>query len=99
MNNPNNNLNPYTFEELIMETSIKDVVDTGKVQPGGGTGPLHGNKGNGLIDLSGAKTQIEADRIIENYLLTNGITRDSEEFAMKSMELRNENNVTELPIR
>lgn len=101
LNNPKNNLNPYTFEELIMETSIKDVIDTGRQQGGGGTGPL-GNQGGGsssALDLSGMKTQIEADKAIETYLLSNGITRDSAEFAEQSMQLRNENNVASLPIR
>ena len=100
LNNPKNNLNPYTFAELIMETSIKDVIDTGRKQSGGGTGPL-GNGGNGgsVLDLSSVKTQLEADKAIETYLLSNGITRDSEEFAAQSMTIRNENNVANLPIR
>ena len=100
LNNPKNNLNPYTFEELIMETSIKDVIDTGKKQPGGGTGPLGGGGGgSSVLDLSGMRTQIEADKAIETYILSNGITRDSAEFAEQSMQLRNENNVANLPIR
>ena len=100
LNNPKNNLNPYTFEELIMETSIKDVIDTGRKQPGGGTGPLGGGGGGGsVLDLSGMRTQLEADKAIEAYLLGNGITRDSAEFAEQSMQLRNENNVASLPIR
>lgn len=100
LNNPKNNLNPYTFEELIMETSIKDVIDTGRKQPGGGTGPLGGGGGGGsVLDLSSMRTQLEADKAIEAYLLGNGITRDSAEFAEQSMQLRNENNVASLPIR
>lgn len=103
LNNAKNNLNPYTFSELIMETSIKDVIDTGRTQPGGGTGPIshQGGQGGGssLLDLSGVKTQLEADKAIENYLLSSGYTRDSEEFASQSMTLRNENNVANLPIR
>ena len=101
LNNPKNNLNPYTFQELLMETSIKDVVDTGRQQPGGGTGPLGGGGGGSVsvLDLSGMKTQVDADKAIENYLLSNGITRDSSEFAEQSMQLRTENNVASLPIR
>jgi hypothetical protein len=45
------------------------------------------------------RTQLEADKAIEAYLLGNGITRDSAEFAEQSMQLRNENNVANLPIR
>ena len=100
LNNPKNNLNPYTFEELIMETSIKDVIDTGRQQPGGGTGPNSGN-GNGgtLLDFSNVKTQLQADKVIEDYLLSNGLTRDSEQFAQQSMQLRADNNVASLPLR
>ena len=100
LNNPKNNLNPYTIEELIMETSLKDVIDTGRQQPGGGTAPIKPNGGGGTtLDLSGAKTQLEADTQIEKYLLSTGLTRDNAEFGNKVLEIRNENNVSELPIR
>lgn len=100
INNPKNNLNPYTIDELVMETSLKDVIDTGKQQPGGGTGPNKPDSNpNTILDLSGIKTQIEADRAIENYLLSTGLTRDNAEFGNKVLEIRNDNNVSELPIR
>lgn len=99
INNPKNNLNPYTIDELIQETSLKDVIDTGKQQPGGGTGPTRINNNAGTLDLSGVATQIAADTAIENYLLATGITRDNPEFGTKLLEIRNENNVSELPIR
>lgn len=101
LNNPKNNLNPYTLKELVMETALKDVLDTGRQQAGGGTIPPGGGAGgsHGTLDLTGIKTQIEADRLIESHLLANGLTRDSEEFASQSMQLRNENNVASLPIR
>lgn len=100
LNNPKNNLNPYTIEELVMETSLKDAIDTGRQQPGGGTKP---NPSSGHrtvnLDLSAAKTQQEADVQIENYLLSTGLTRDNVEFGNKALEIRNENNVSSLPIR
>lgn len=100
LNNPKNNLNPYTIEELVMETSLKDVIDTGKQQPGGGTGPTKPNNHQTVnLDLSTAKTQQEADVQIENYLLSTGLTRDNVEFGNKALEIRNENNVSSLPIR
>lgn len=100
LNNPKNNLNPYTIDELVMETSLKDVIETAKVQPGGGTIPPGTPPGAvTMLDLSGVKTQIEADKAIESYLLSSGITRDSQEFADQSMQLRNDNNVSNLPIR
>ena len=102
LNNPKNNLNPYTIEELIMETSLKDVIDTGRQQPGGGTmpsTPTGGGSHSLTLDLSGAKTQREADIQIETYLLSTGLTRDNIEFGDKALEIRNENNVSNLPIR
>lgn len=100
LNNPANNLNPFTVKELLMQTSIKDVIDLGRQQQGGGTQPPNGQETHvTILDLSGAKTQVDADKVIENYLLGNGLTRDSAEFAQQSMTLRNENNVSQLPIR
>lgn len=100
LNNPKNNLNPYTIEELVMETSLKDVIDTGKQQPGGGTNPNPSADHRTVnLDLSAAKTQQEADVQIENYLLSTGLTRDNVEFGNKALEIRNENNVSDLPIR
>lgn len=100
LNNPKNNLNPYTIEELVMETSLKDVIDTGRQQPGGGTEPNPSPDHRTVnLDLSTAKTQQEADVQIENYLLSTGLTRDNVEFGNKALEIRNENNVSSLPIR
>lgn len=99
LNNPANNLNPFTVKELLMQTSIKDVIDLGRQQQGGGTQPNGQETHVTILDLSGAKTQVDADKVIENYLLGNGLTRDSAEFAQQSMTLRNENNVSQLPIR
>ena len=100
LNNPKNNLNPYTIHELVMETSLKDVIDNGRVQTGGGTGGFGGGgKGGTTVDLSGVKTQVEADKAIEAHLLANGLTRDSSEFAEQLMQLRTENNVNGLPIK
>ena len=102
LNNPANNLNPYTIKEFVLETSLKDVIDTGKQQTGGGTGGNQGGQGgqdSSVLDLSGVKNQLEADRAIENYLLSTGVTRDSAEFAEQSLQLRTENKVAELPLR
>lgn len=101
LNNPKNNLNPYTLQELVMETSLKDVIDKGRQQTGGGTrGSGSGSGGTGgTLDLSGIKSQVEADKAIEAHLLANGLTRDSQEFADQSMQLRTENDVASLPIR
>lgn len=101
LNNPKNNLNPYTVEELVAESSIKDVIDTGKQQPGGGTKPIATQQQPGatILDFSNIKNQVDADKAIEAHLLANGLTRDSVEFAEQSMQLRADNKVSELPIR
>ena len=101
LNNPKNNLNPYTLQELIMETSLKDVIDIGRQQQGGGTGGFGSGSGGtgGTLDLSGIKSQVEADKAIEAHLLASGLTRDSQEFANQSLQLRTENNVASLPIK
>lgn len=99
LNNPGNNLNPYTLKELIMESSLKDALDSGRSATGGGTIPPSGSGNKGVIDLSGAKTQIEADKAIESYLLAEGLTRDSQDFADRSLQIRTENKVAELPLR
>ena len=99
LNNPKNNLNPYTLQELLMETALKDSIQETRQQPGGGTKPVQTPTKGGTIDLSTAKTQVEADKLIAQHLLANGLTRDSEEFADKLVEMRNENNVSDLPIR
>ena len=100
LNNPANSLNPYTTKELLMQTSIKDAIDTGIQQNGSGTKNITIDKNNNSpLDLSSAKTQIEADKSIESYLLSQGITRDSEQFSEQSLQLRNDNNVAQLPIR
>lgn len=99
LNNPNNNLNPYTLEELILETSLKDVIDMGRKQAGGGTGPGGKQQTTSTLDLSGVKTQVEAYKKIEQYLLANGLTRDSKEYSEQVTKLGTENNVSSLPIR
>lgn len=101
LNNPKNNLNPYTLTELVMETSIKDVIAEGRKATGGGTGGNGGSRGgaNGQLDLSGARTQLEADQMIEQHLLANGITRDSKQFSEQSLQIRTDAEVSKLPLR
>ena len=100
LNNPKNNLSPYTIEELVAESSIKDVIDTGKQQHGGGTKPIvQQQQGATILDFSNIKNQVDADKAIEAHLLANGLTRDSAKFAEQSMQLRADNKVSELPIR
>lgn len=97
LNNQENKLNPFTAQELIT-SKLKDVLDFGKQQPGGGTEPPGGG-GSGVLDLSAAKTQIEADEIIARHLLSNGLTRQNPDFAKEQAKLRKEGGVDKLPMR
>lgn len=101
LNNAANNLNPFTITELLMQTSLKDIVETSVKQTGGGTVPpaVIPNSNITLLDLTSVKNQIDADKAIESYLLAQGLTRDSSEFATQSLRLREDNKVSELPIR
>ena len=100
LRNKNNALNPYTAQELISE-QLKEVLDLGKKTTGAGTE----EPGKGgvdtieIVDIAGAKTQVQADEIIVKYLMQNGETRGSASFAEKQKKLREENGVNKLPIR
>ena len=92
--NPANALHPFTAKEL-MQTKLKDIIAEGE----GGTGKkLEGGKTKVTLDgLSGAKTKIKANEIIDTYLMAEGLTQGSEEFQEKKNQLWKENNVDKLP--
>lgn len=98
--NKANSLNPYTAQELISE-QLKEVLDPGKKSTGTGTeDPGKGGTDTiEIVDIAGAKTQVQADEIIVKYLMQNGETRGSASFAEKQKKLREENGVAKLPIR
>ena len=98
--NKSNSLNPYTAQELISE-QLKEVLDSGKKITGTGTEePGRGGVDTiEIVDIAGAKTQVQADEIIVKYLMQNGETRGSASFAEKQKKLREENGVAKLPIR
>lgn len=81
MRNPENNLRPYTAAELLKrELSSMGVLDTGRKQEGAGTkGGFDGSKG--AADLSGARTQTEAQEILARQLMAQGMVNGSKQFA------------------
>lgn len=97
--NQANNMNPYTVAELVGETSIKDVL--AKAKTGNGTTPPSGGGGGQVtaIDLTGAKTQTEADEAISAYLAAKGVTMDSPTYWDEFTKVRDDNNVSALPMR
>ena len=81
--NPATNLAPFTATELITaELKTMGVLDEGRKQTGTGgqPGSLGGNGGNGVVDLSGARTQSEAHEIIAKALMAQGKVNGSKEF-------------------
>lgn len=98
--NKSNSLNPYTAQELINE-QLKEVLDPGKKTTGAGTEDPGKNPQDVIevIDIAGAKTQVQADEIIVKYLMQQGETRGSASFAEKQKKLREDNGVNKLPIR
>lgn len=96
LNNPNNNLQPYTALELLQSVdSLKSILGTG--QRGGGTEPIPPR--SVTLDLTGVKTQVEADEVIAKHLMDKGLTRYSSEFATEAQKLRTDLGVDKLPIR
>lgn len=102
--NPENNLRPYTAAELVAkELSTMGVLEVGRKQTGtGGTGGQGGQGGQGsTVDISGAKTQDEAQEIIARQLMAQGKINGSKEFsdAMAEAWKANKDAIKALPIR
>lgn len=98
-NNPGANLAPFTTLDLLKASdSLKDIL--GEVKGGTGTEPYIPNTpGAGILDISSARTQVDADDLIAKYLMQQGMTRFSDAFVTKAAELRASLNVDKLPIR
>lgn len=97
LNNPNNSLNPYTAQELL-QNELKDLLDTGRKAEGVG-GPGTGNSDDVTIDISQARTQVEAMDIITKALLARGIANGSPQFVVERDKAWLDNNVKALPLK
>lgn len=100
LNNPENQLNPYTAGELLAR-ELKDVLAVKREVPGGGTKPLGGGSGAGdpAVDVSGAKSQTEAQEILTKQFLAQGMTIGSDQFQEAMDKAWKDNNIINLPIR
>lgn len=100
LNNPENQLNPYTAGELL-ERELKDVLASKREVPGGGTKPMGGGSGSGgpTVDITGAKTQSEAQEILTKQFLSQGMTIGSDQFQEAMDKAWKDNNILSLPIR
>lgn len=102
MRNPENQLNPFSAAELLeKELRTMGVLETGKRAQGAGSGSGSGSGGGGSValDLSAARTQIEADDIITKTLLAQGLTIGSDAFQEAKTKAWTENNIKALPFR
>lgn len=98
LTNKGNALKPYTIEEKLGEF-LKDVLDNGRTQKGGGSSNSSKNNNGDYVDVSTARSQVDADSIICEHLAKNGFVRGSKEFADKQAEIRVQMEVDKLPLR
>lgn len=98
LNNPTN-LAPLTISEMLSNVdSLKSILGTGTAGAGTRTVPPTPTA-DPVLQMSQARSQVEADNIIEKYLMDKGYTRYSKEFITESTKLRAQYNVDKLPIR
>lgn len=101
INNPNNSLKPYTARELLQnELKTMGILDEGRKQTGGGThGGSGGSGGGSSVDISGAKTQVEANDLIKIALNKQGLVYGSSEYQQAFDKAWVDNNITQLPLQ
>lgn len=102
--NPENNLRPFTAAELVAkELSAMGVLETGRKQTGAGTKEekVGGGSSDGVIDISGARSQDEAHELIARALMAQGKINGSKEFAdaMSKAWADNKDAIKALPLR
>jgi hypothetical protein len=94
--NADNARHPYTAKDLLSK-GLESILDKGREQTGGGA--QGGNKKGTPINLSGAKSQVEADEMLSQKLMAEGLAKGTPEFMAKHYELRTEARVHELPLQ
>jgi len=93
--NPENANHPSTSFD-ILKPLLSDLIAEDKVQTGGGARPTKMT----ALTTGQAKTQVEADKMIAEYLMeSEGLSRGTEPFTIRAVELRTEAKVQELPLR
>lgn len=102
LRNPENQLNPYTANDLLTrELKQMGVLDEGIKQEGGGTTPPARMVGEGspAVDISGARTRTEAYDMITSQLLSQGMTKGSNDFENAMNQAWKDNNIASLPMQ
>lgn len=102
MRNAEKQLEPITIGDLLTkELKAMGVLDEGRKATGGGTSaPQVHNTENGIfIDLAGVRTQNEAQELIAQTLMKQGLTNGSKAFQDAMTKAWKDNNISSLPIR
>lgn len=102
MRNAEKQLEPYSIGELLeRELKTMGVLDEGRRATGTGTeAPRFTRTENGIvIDLAGVRSQTEAQELIAQTLMKQGITNGSKEFQEAMNKAWKDNNIQSLPIK
>ena len=102
MRNAEKQLEPFTIGDLLTkELKTMGVLDEGRQQQGNGSKqPKVTRTQDGIvIDVSGARTQVEAQEMIAQTLMKQGLINGSKEFQEASTKAWKENNCQALPFQ
>lgn len=102
MRNAEKQLEPYTIGDLLTkELKLMGVLDEGRQQQGGGTQPprVTATEQGIVIDLSGVRTQTQAQELIAQTLMKQGLTNGSKAFQEAMTKAWVDNNIQSLPIQ
>lgn len=102
LRNPETNLAPYTASELVSkELKAMGVLEEGRKQTGTGSTPTATADPNAAVDVSGARTQVEADDIIGKALLAKGLARGTMAYQKEfdAVRLANYDAIKALPLK
>lgn len=97
--NAENGLAPMTAKDLFAK-ELAPIIP--KKEGKGGAGTKGGGAGGGdmtILDMTGVKTQVQADERIVKHLAAKGLVKGTEAFADAQLKIRTDNKVPDLPIR
>lgn len=102
MRNAEKQLEPYTIGDLLTkELKTMGVLDEGRRVAGLGTEApkVHRTENGIVIDLTGVRSQTEAQELIAQTLMKQGLTNGSKEFQEAMNKAWTDNNIKSLPIK
>ena len=98
LRNRENNLQPYTAAELYQK-ELAPILDTGRQANGAGTKPGQGSGGINIPDVSAATTKVEATRMINKVLASEGLAAGTEKHQQRFNEIWTESESSKLPMQ